>query len=127
MPPFLAAIANDGQPTDRRVKFDRGVDIATVDSDVRPARRHARKSYSGRQTLARHVGEHLAKAIEFPKRGVNIRRDSQSGKLFMTDGRGENAMVVEEISADLILVQPFYLHVGDCAHLSGIKRSIETN
>ena len=45
----------------------------------------------------------------------------------MNDRRGEDPVLIEEVAANLSLIQSLNLHVRDGAHLARLERSVEAN
>ena len=80
-----------------------------------------------RQTLTRNRRHYFTEAVQLRQGGVHIGRDPQALKFFMDDRRREDAMLAEQITPNLWLIQAFDLYVGDGAHLRRIERSIEAN
>src|SRR5262249_7825496 len=66
-------------------------------------------------------------SIKLSKRRVNIRRDTNSLKLLVHDRCRENAMLVEEITADRRRIYILNVHVRDRARLVRIEGSVESD
>src|SRR5262245_20668452 len=80
-----------------------------------------------RQAVADNRLHHVAEAIEFRQRGVNVWGNADALKLFMHNWRGEDAMFAEQVAGDLSRIDSFDLHVGNRAHLVRIEGSVEAN
>src|SRR5205814_4093227 len=85
------------------------------------------RTNSYRQTLARDPRHHFAEPVQLQQRRVKIRRDAQSLEFFVNDRRRKDVMLTEEIAANLSLLEPFDLNIGNGAHLRRIERSVEAD
>ena len=65
-----------------------------------------------RQSLTRNHNHHVAEAIQFAKRGIDVWRDTNALKLFVNNRRRKNSMLVEEIAADCAGIRSLDMHVG---------------
>lgn len=86
-----------------------------------------RKAPLNRQTFARDGAHNLAKTIQFPKRRVHVWRNPQPGEFLVNNRGSEDSVLIEEIAANLSLVEALDLDVRDRAHLLWIERCIEAD